>query len=78
LSLGEKERRIGADSCQKYKRSYTVISAARIEDKNMNISYKNIMCKEFEDLVQIYTRGAPHFSPFAAFAFWTSYLLVYF
>jgi len=28
------------------------ISGARIHVKNMNISYKNIMCKEFEDLVQ--------------------------
>jgi hypothetical protein len=54
LSLGAKERRIRAVSCQKYKRSYTKISGARIEDKNMNISYKNIMCKKFEDLVQIY------------------------
>ena len=30
-----KRKEFGVDSCQKYKRSYTKIYGARIEDKNM-------------------------------------------
>jgi len=31
-----------------------------IHAKNMKISYKNILCKELEDLVPEYSIGAPH------------------
>jgi len=31
-----------------------------IRAKNMKISYKNILCKELEDLVLEYSIGAPH------------------
>jgi len=31
-----------------------------IRAKNMKISYKNILCKEIEDLVPKYSIGAPH------------------
>jgi len=31
-----------------------------IRAKNMKISYKNILCKELEDLVPEYSIGAPH------------------
>jgi len=34
----------------------------------MNISYKNILCKEFEDLVQKYNKWRAPYYPFAAFA----------
>jgi len=34
----------------------------------MKISCKNILCKEFEDLVQKYNKVARPFYPFAAFA----------
>lgn len=57
--LEQKKGELELIRAKNIKKSYTKISGARIEDKNMNISYKNIMCKEFEDLVQIYTRGAP-------------------
>jgi len=39
-----------------------------IHAKNMKISYKNILCKEFEDLVQKYNKWR---TPFADFAFST-------
>jgi len=31
-----------------------------IRAKNMKISYKNILCKELEDLVPKYSIGTPH------------------
>jgi len=37
-----------------------------IRAKNMKISYKNILCKEFEDLVQKYNKVA---RPFCCFCF---------
>jgi hypothetical protein len=43
-----------------------------IRAKNMKILYKNILCKEIEDLVPEYCIGAP--CPFAAFASSTSCL----
>jgi len=33
-----------------------------IHAKNMKILYKNILCKEIEDLVSKYSIGAPHFT----------------
>jgi len=78
LSLRAKEMIIGADSCPKYEDLIQKYLVQGFMSKNMNISYKNIMCKEFEDLVQYYDKRCAPFGPFAAFASPTSCLFYYF
>jgi len=68
FSLGAKERRVGADSCQKYEDLIQKYLMQGFMPKIWRSHTKNILCKEFEDLVQKYNKVAHPFYPFAAFA----------